>query len=57
MPGGTVQEEKAQEMLSEVTEGKNAGDLSGINQIVSDGNTDRLLSVGDEAYLFLISKP
>ena len=56
MPGGTVQEEKAQEMLSEVTEGKNAGDLSGINQIVSDGNTDRLLSVGDEAYLFLMKE-
>ena len=56
MPGGTVQGEKAQEMLSEVTEGKNAGDLSGINQIVSDGNTDRLLSVGDEAYLFLMKE-
>ena len=56
MPGGTVQEEKAQKMLSEVTEGKNAGDLSGINQIVSDGNTDRLLSVGDEAYLFLMKE-
>ena len=54
MPGGTIQGEEAQEMLSEVTEGKNAGDLSGINQIVSDGNTDCLLSVGDMAYLFLI---
>lgn len=54
MPGGIIQGDKAQEMLSEVAEGKNAGDLSGINQIVSDGNTDRLLSVGDEAYLFLI---
>lgn len=54
MPGGIIQGDEAQEMLSEVTEGKNAGDLSGINQIVSDGNTDRLLSVGDEAYLFLI---
>lgn len=54
MPGGTLQGDEAQEMLSEVTEGKNAGDLSGINQIVSDGNTDRLLSVGDEVYLFLI---
>ena len=31
-------------------------DLSGINQIVSDGNTDRLLSVGDEAYLFLMKE-
>lgn len=56
MPGGTVQGEKAQEMISEVTEGKNAGDLSGINQIASDGNTDRLLSVGDEAYLFLMKE-
>lgn len=54
MPGGTLQGDEAREMLSEVTEGKNAGDLSGINQIVSDGNTDRLLYVGDEAYLFLI---
>lgn len=54
MPGGTLQGEEAQEMLSEVTEGKDAGDLSGVNQIVSDGNTDRLLSVGDEAYLFLM---
>lgn len=56
MPGGTVQGDKAQEMLSEVTEGKNAGDLSGINQIVSDGNTDHLLSVGDKAYLFLMKE-
>lgn len=54
MPGGTVQGDRAQEMLSEVTEGKDAGDLSGINQIVSSGNTDRLLSVGDKAYLFLM---
>lgn len=54
MPGGTVQGDGAQEMLSEVTEGKDAGDLSDINQIVSDGNTDRLLSVGDQAYLFLM---
>lgn len=54
MPGGTVQGNEAQEILSEVTEGKYAGDLSGINQVVSDGNTDRLLSVGDKAYLFLM---
>lgn len=54
MPGGTIQGDEAQAMLSEVTEGKDAGDLSSINQIVSDGNTERLLSVGDEAYLFLI---
>ena len=54
MPGGTVQGNEAQEMLSEVTEGKYAGDLSDINQVVSDGNTDRLLSVGDKAYLFLM---
>lgn len=54
MPGGTIQGDEAQAMLSEVTEGKDAGDLSGINQIVSDGNTERLLSVGDEAYLFLM---
>lgn len=54
MPGGTLQGEEAQEMLSEVTEGKDAGDLSGVNQIVSDGDTDRLLSVGDEAYLFIM---
>ncbi|MCM1046025.1 MAG: hypothetical protein NC417_10995 [Candidatus Gastranaerophilales bacterium] len=53
MPGGTVPGNGAQEILSEVTEGKDAGDLSGVNQIVSDGNTDRLLSVGDKAYLFL----
>lgn len=54
MPGGIIQGDKAQEMLSEVTEGKDAGDLSGINQIAFDGNTDQLLSEGDEAYLFLI---
>lgn len=54
MPGGIVQGNEAQAMLTEVTEGKDAGDLSGINRIISDGNTDRLLSVGDEAYLFLM---
>lgn len=54
MPGGIVQGNEAQAMITEVTEGKDAGDLSGINQIISDGNTDRLLSVGDEAYLFLM---
>ncbi len=53
MPGGTILADQAQAMLSEVTAGKDAGDLTGISQITSDGNTDRLLSVGDTAYLFL----
>lgn len=54
MPGGIITGEAAQKMISEVTEGKDAGDLSNIGNIVSDGDTDRLLEVGDEAYLFLI---
>lgn len=53
MPGGTISADQVKTMLSEVTAGKNAGDLPGIGQITSDGNTDRLLSVGDMAYLFL----
>lgn len=53
MPGGTVLENQAQAILSEVTAGKDAGALNGIRQITSDANTDRLLSVGDTAYLFL----
>lgn len=54
MPGGTIQGNEAQEMISEVTDGKDAGDLSGITNIASNGNTDYLLAVGDVAYLFLI---
>lgn len=54
MPGGIITGEAAQQMISEVTEGKDAGDLSNIENIISDGDTDRLLEVGDEAYLFLI---
>lgn len=54
MPGGTIQGNEAQEMISEVTDGKDAGDLSGIDKIASSGNTDYLLAVGDVAYLFLI---
>ncbi|MCM1500181.1 MAG: hypothetical protein NC124_17095 [Clostridium sp.] len=56
MPGGIIAGEAAQKMISEVTEGKDAGDLSNIGNIVSDGDTDRLLEVGDEAYLFLIQE-
>lgn len=54
MPGGILTGDKAAAMLSEVTDGKNAGDLSQIKTLTSNGNTDRLLAVGDEAYLFLI---
>lgn len=53
MPGGRIEGEAAQQMLSEITEGKNVGDLSEINKIVSDAGTDRLLQNGDEAYLFI----
>lgn len=56
MPGGIIQGDAAQSIISEVTEGKDAGDLSDVEQIVSDGNTDRLLNVGDEAYMFLIKE-
>lgn len=54
MPGGTIDGDAADEMIAEVTEGKDAGDWSDVKSISSDGNTDRLLVVGDEAYLFLI---
>ena len=54
MPGGIITGEDAQGMISEVTEGKDAGDLSNIGNVISNGNTDRLLAVNDEAYLFLI---
>ncbi|MDE5781881.1 MAG: hypothetical protein K2I03_10500 [Lachnospiraceae bacterium] len=53
MPGGKIEGEAAQDMLEEITEGKNAGDLSQINRIISDAGTDRLLQNGDEAYLFI----
>lgn len=53
MPGGRIEGEAAQDMLEEITEGKNAGDLSQINRIISDAGTDRLLQNGDEAYLFI----
>lgn len=54
MPGGILTGDKVASMLSEVTDGKNAGDLSQIKTLTSNGNTDHLLAVGDEAYLFLI---
>lgn len=54
LPGGIIEGEEAQKMLSEVTEGKDAGDLPNVGNVVSNGNTDRLLEVGNEAYLFLI---
>lgn len=49
MPGGIITGEDAQGMISEVTEGKDAGDLSNIGNVISNGNTDRLLAVNDEA--------
>lgn len=54
MPGGIVENEEAHTMISEVTDGKDAGDLSNIGKVISSGNTDRLLMVGDEAYLFIM---
>lgn len=54
LPGGVIEGERASSMIKEVTEDKDAGDLSEITEIVSNGNTERLLEVGDTAYLFLI---
>ncbi len=56
MPGGVIQGDDAQEMIAEITQGKDAGDLSQVNELVSNGDTDRLLEVGDEAYLFLVKE-
>ena len=54
LPGGIIEGEEASKMISEVAEGKDAGDLSQVKEIVSTGNTDKMLEVGDVAYLFLI---
>lgn len=54
LPGGVLTGEKAREMAAEVTEGKDAGDFRDIGNASAGGNTDRLLAVGDEAYLFLV---
>lgn len=58
VPGGILRGEKLQNMLAEVTAGKDSelvGDLSGITEQIS-GDVDRMLSAGDEAYLFLIKE-
>lgn len=56
MPGGVLAGEEAREMVAEVTERKDAGDVKDIENASSAGNTDRLLAVGDETYLFLVSE-
>ena len=56
MPGGIIKGDDAQNMIAEITEEKDSGDLSRVNNLVSNGNTDRMLEVGDEAYLFLVQE-
>lgn len=56
MPGGIIEGDAAQNMIAEITESKDSGDLSRVNNLVSNGNTDRMLEVGDEAYLFLVQE-
>ena len=52
MPGGIIKGDAAQNMIAEITEAKDLGNLSRVSNLVSNGNTDRMLEVGDEAYLF-----
>lgn len=54
MPGGIIRGDAAKEMITENTAGKDSGDLSSVNELTSNGNTDRLLMIGDVAYLFLV---
>lgn len=54
MPGGIVEDEDAHTMISEIADGKDAGDLTNTGVIISGGNADWLLEAGDEAYLFVM---
>lgn len=56
MPGGIIKGDAAQNMIAEITEAKDLGNLSRVSNLVSNGNTDRMLEVGDEAYLFLVQE-
>lgn len=56
LPGGKLEGQVAAQMIKEITEGKDAGDLSYVESVVSDGDTDRVLQIGDEAVLFLIKE-
>ncbi len=56
MPGGIIKGDAAQNMIAEITEEKDSGDLSRVNNLVFNGSTDRMLEVGDEAYLFLVQE-